>query len=95
MSKMFFDDPLIFRGPITPDPTDPVIVVPGSGQGGLDPFACSFEDWLSGFKSDINGDANIDFEDYKAWWGQNLNLPDFNQANWTRFNPTEPWPFGN
>ncbi len=97
MSKMFFENPLIFRDPITPDPTDPVIVVPGSGQGGEDPFACSFDDWMTGFKSDITGNGTIDFDDYQAWWQQNLaKYPtEFSQANWARFNPSVPWPFGN
>lgn len=99
MSKVFFTDPMIFRGPINPDPTDPVIGG-GSAHGGQDPITnaapCDFNYWQDNYSADLAEPiGTIDFDDYTEWWRQHLDSDGFNKAAWERFNSSVPWPFGN
>ncbi len=45
-----------------PEPS-PTSVVGGTGQSTTDPYACSFDDWMNLFASDVNGDGDINEDD--------------------------------
>ncbi len=94
MSKMFFNDPSIFRGPINPNPTDPI--GGGSAQSGVDPTPVSGTYWLEHNYVDYNGNGVINFDDYVAWWGAMMQqYPSvFTTARYQQLNGT-PYPTQN
>ena len=54
-----------------PEPTSDVVTGGGTGQSTTDPYACSFDDWMNLFATELDGVEGIDFNDYKIWF-QNL-----------------------
>jgi hypothetical protein len=54
-----------------PDPQPTTVIGGGTGQSTTDPYACDFNDWMNLFASDVNGDGQTNFADYKIWF-QNL-----------------------
>ena len=82
--KRFFLPFVSLDGGINIDDPDPEIG-PGSGDSTDDPFACSYEDWLSMFEGDYDGDGDTDFDDYRRWWTDH----GFTEAEWGQYN-TEP-----
>ena len=89
MSKMFFNDPSIYRGPITPAPDPTPIIGGGSAQGGADPYACSYQDWLAGYGVDLVSPEGIDEADYVQWWTNMMNAgySGFTSEAWNSLNP--------
>ena len=100
MSKILFTDPSIFRGSIaTPVPDPTPIVVPGSAQGGVDPYAMSYGDWMEGYAQNYDEIDGIDQNDYVAWWKSMMNAgyAGFTSEAFNALNPgwSGPSPFGN
>ena len=51
-----------------PEPSPTTVVGGGTGQSTTDPYACSFADWQNLFASDVNGDGQTNFDDYRQWF---------------------------
>lgn len=58
----------------------------GTGQSGDLPFPCDFDYWTIMFEDDYDGNGEIDFADYRAWW----DLMGFTKEEWEEWN-TEPY----
>ena len=93
MSRKAFTIPFILS--TGNNPGDDIVIGGGTGEGGSDPVACSYDAWLrSVWVYDYNGDG-YDFDDYCNWWldqyAQNPNA--FSPEVWSEFNnvpfPTE------
>ena len=68
MSKRKYQIPVLLSGGFTPiDPGDGEDTGDGTGMGGQEPFPCTYDDWLNAFASDVNGDDEINEDDYMAW----------------------------
>ena len=65
MSKKVFD-PFVLL--LMPDPEPTTVTGGGTGQSTTDPYACDFNDWMTMFASDVNGDETIDETDYQLWF---------------------------
>lgn len=90
MNKKYFAYPyvLLTRGPGDP-PDDGDDSGYGSGMGTPpEPYACSFETWMSVFHVDMDHDGDTDRTDYAAWWLSN----NLGQSAWATYNGTEPYP---
>ncbi len=83
MSKRRFIIPYV----VLTAPGDDVVIGPGTGQSTTDPYACSYEEWQDLFEGDYDYDADLDFDDYVAWWYEN----GFSEEDWLLFNP-DPLP---
>ena len=59
-----------------PEPTSDVVTGGGTGQSTTDPYACDFDDWMNLFASDVNGDGQTDFDDYRQWFINNFGEDD-------------------
>lgn len=81
--KKIFENPNVRFG-IVPGGDDEDIGA-GTGQSGILPYACSFEDWEIMFFEDLDGDDDYDFDDYRIWWKNS----GFTEDEWFVFN-TEP-----
>ncbi len=51
-----------------PEPSPTTVVGGGTGQSTTDPYACDFTDWMNLFASDVNGDGQTNFDDYRQWF---------------------------
>ena len=76
-------NPLVLKG--MDDPGEETFWGGGTGQGSTDPM--SFDDWFE-FGEDLDGDGDIDFDDYSEWW---IGM-DFGEDLWKEFNPDTPYP---
>lgn len=78
MNKKYFEYPfvLLTRGIGEGDQPDPEV---GSAQNTID--ACSFAAWQQ-FGVDMDGDGDIDFDDYRRWYSQH-----FGNTGWGDYNP--------
>lgn len=89
MSKIFFSNPIIYRGGMDPDPTDP-ITVGGSAGGGINPLnPVNYTTWVRQAGTDLNHDGNKDEYDYVIWWTNMMNAgySDFTQVVFDELNP--------
>lgn len=91
MSKKRFNPIFLDGGGIVidPDPTEPGDET-GLGPVPTDPPTSgptNFNDWAANFGMDLNGDGNIDFEDYGQWWVEQ----GFGVDAWSEFNPDTPF----
>lgn len=62
-----------------PDPSPTTVVGGGTGQSTTDPYACSFNDWMNLFASDVNGDGQTNEDDYRVWF-QNMFADDHEEG---------------
>lgn len=72
------------------DEGDSTVVGGGTGQDTTDdPYPCSFNDWMTLFQDNYDGDEDgiIDFEDYRTWWEDN----EFSMEAWDEYNPGVPF----
>ncbi len=65
MKKNGFNPFVLLTMP-TPEPT--TVIGGGTGQSTTDEYACDFNDWMTLFASDVNGDGQTNEDDYKAWF---------------------------
>ena len=81
MAKKSGFNPFILMMIPTPEPT--TVIGGGTGQSTTDPYACDFNEWMSLFASDIDGDNDTDFDDYRLWFQQLFGGdPDEGQELW-------------
>ena len=64
MAKKNFD-PFVLL--LMPDPEPTTVTGGGTGQSTTDPYACGYDDWVTMFAQDYNGDE-IDYNDYIHWF---------------------------
>lgn len=87
MSKKLFKSPFIL-GLSIDDEGDDTVIGGGTGQSSTDIWACSFEDWMTMYGEDLNGDGYTDFNDYRKWWLDN----EFDEDTWDLFNDDPLYP---
>ncbi len=84
MNKKYFAYPyvLLTRGPgDTPGDGDDSGY--GSGMGTPDATPCDFSTWQQSFACDMDGDGDMDREDYRRWWLSNH----LSAEAWGDYNP--------
>ena len=70
------------------DGGDVTVIGGGTGQSTTNVFACTFEQWMTLFASDFNGDGTTDFNDYHDWFFATFG--EEAEDLWPIFNPGEP-----
>ena len=83
-----FGVPLILSGGLIPIDSTGSEVFDESNQTTVDPYACGYDEWVTMFEGDYNGDEVIDENDYIAWFLDN----GFGPEAWEKYNPGVPYP---
>lgn len=61
--------------------------IPG-GQDQVRPTPMRFEEWAqSKYCVDLDGNGEVDFNDYAMWWGQS----GIGSSSWSEYNPGAYW----
>ena len=70
VERKFFEPPVLFAfEPEMPGDDDDQGL--GTGQGGQNPFPCTYQEWLKLFKVDLNEDGIFSEADYDLWMTKN------------------------
>lgn len=91
MNKRQFIAPYILLTGGLNDGGEGNVIGGGTGQGGVNPFPMSYEDWVnSGFQYgyDFDGDNEYSLEEFASWWEDN----GFTEDQWEEFNHDHAWP---
>ena len=82
---VFLEDDLIIDDP------DPTVTGGSSNQSGVHPIdgatkntavPVAYAQWITDYGTDINGNGELDPDDYRSWWLAN----GFSDADWALFN---------
>lgn len=75
MAKRRFVTPVILSGGLIPDSgSSGTIIGHGSAQTGIDPYPCDYEEWLTMFAGDYDGNEDGEpdtYEDWQYWMNSN------------------------